>query len=159
MLMIPKTVSTPIRSSSLSRSSATVIFWVIRNSGESSGYANSPPKLGGVDAHQENVAKPPFSARPGWFLWAVSIWSGEPPVCAASERDLLLSGAATPPNLGGELCSLQPYILQKSSHDIVKLLRLLRVTQVAGPGNHLQPRSGRHFIPHRGYLILGAPDQ
>src|SRR5437879_1230363 len=29
MLMIPKTVSTPIRSSSFSRSSATVIFWVI----------------------------------------------------------------------------------------------------------------------------------
>src|SRR2546422_11755493 len=84
---------------------------------------------------------------------------GNHPVCAVSERDLLLSGAATPPNLGGKLCSLQPYILQKSSYDLVKLLRLLRVTQMTSLGNHLQPRSGRHFIPHWGYLILGAPDQ
>src|SRR2546422_3620143 len=31
------------------------------------GYASSPPKLGGVAAHQENIAKPPSLARPGWF--------------------------------------------------------------------------------------------
>src|SRR5437899_6869889 len=58
---------------------------------------SSPPKLGGVDAHQKNIAKPPSLARPGWFPALRNH-----PVCAASERNLLFNGAATPPNLGGE---------------------------------------------------------
>ena len=65
---------------------------------ERSGFANSPPKLGGVDAHQRKIAKPPLLARPGWF--PKPFWNH--PVCAVSEWVLLLSGAATPPNLGGE---------------------------------------------------------
>ena len=29
----------------------------------------SPPQRGGVDAHQENAAKPPLKAQTGWSFW------------------------------------------------------------------------------------------
>src|SRR6266446_2964678 len=53
MLMIPKTVSTPIRSSSFSRSSATVIFWVIPT--------NSSAPTGWVSCHYLNHGLAPVA--------------------------------------------------------------------------------------------------
>src|SRR6267142_1656196 len=57
---------------------------------------SSPPKLGGVDAHQKNIAKPPSLARPGWFP------AQEPPRLRRFGTESSFNGAATPPNLGGE---------------------------------------------------------
>src|SRR2546428_8822189 len=63
-------------------------------------YVSSPPKLGGVAAHQE-ISRSLLC----WRGRVVPRPSGTHPVCAVSERDLFLNGAATPPNLGGELCN------------------------------------------------------
>src|SRR5437867_7747265 len=63
-------------------------------------YGSSPPKLGGVAAHQEiSRSLLCWRGRGG----SPAFWNH--PVCAVSERDLFLNGAATPPNLGGELCN------------------------------------------------------
>jgi hypothetical protein len=51
------------------------------------------PKLGGVAAHQENVAKPPKLAQTGWF-------PQEPP-----RRSLEKRANGTPPNLEGSVQS------------------------------------------------------
>src|SRR6267378_8067082 len=60
-------------------------------------YGSSPPKLGGVAAHQEiSRSLLCWRGRGG----SPAFWNH--PVCAVSERDLFLNGAATPPNLGGE---------------------------------------------------------
>ena len=56
---------------------------------------NSPPKLGGV---------PELKARAGWFPFGTT-----PSAPAKVASRLFLDGAATPPNLGGELRVLQPF--------------------------------------------------
>src|SRR5262249_47524226 len=58
----------------------------------------SPPRIGGVAAHQENIAKPPLKAQTGWSFWI------DHPVRAFQRRPSapLFDGTATPPILGGE---------------------------------------------------------
>src|SRR2546426_12241684 len=80
---------------------------------ERSGFANSPPKLGGADAHQNNIAKPPSLARPGWFPEPFRF--GTTPSAPLRNGIFFLNGAATPPNLGGELCILQLSSLASAS--------------------------------------------
>src|SRR5262245_49273327 len=50
-------------------------------------------------------------------------------------------------------------LLQEISHNLVKLIRLLDVTEMASIGNDLQFHTGRNLVPHRRYLILDTPDQ
>src|SRR5204862_8147031 len=52
----------------------------------------SPPRIGGVAAHQENAAKPPLKAQTAWSF------ETDHPVRAF----LTFDGASTPPILGGE---------------------------------------------------------
>ena len=52
----------------------------------------SPPRIGGVAAHQENNAKPPLKAQTGW-----SFETDHP-----GRAFLTFDGASTPPILGGE---------------------------------------------------------
>ena len=52
----------------------------------------SPPRIGGVAAHQKNAAKPPLKAQTGW-----SFETDHP-----GRALLTFDGASTPPILGGE---------------------------------------------------------
>src|SRR5438093_5226493 len=52
----------------------------------------SPPRIGGVAAHQENAAKPPLKAQTGW-----SFQTDHP-----GRALLTFDGTATPPVPGGD---------------------------------------------------------
>lgn len=52
----------------------------------------SPPRIGGVAAHQEDAAKLPLKAQTGW------LFETDLPV----RRLLTFDGASTPPILGGD---------------------------------------------------------
>src|SRR2546428_1110599 len=68
--------------------------------------AYSPPGTGGVDAPPIKCCEASFERRGRGGQFGATFSVSDHPVCAASERELFLSGAATPPVPGGEYSSL-----------------------------------------------------
>src|SRR2546426_4544580 len=62
----------------------------------------SPPGTGGVDAPSIKCREASFERRGRGGQFGETFRVSDHPVCAASERDLFLNGAATPPVPGGE---------------------------------------------------------
>jgi hypothetical protein len=67
---------------------------VVNKSEEGDRY--SPPRIGGVAAHQEKAAKPPLKAQTGWSFWT------DHPVRAFQRLPsaIFFDGTSTPPILG-----------------------------------------------------------
>src|SRR5882762_8747898 len=61
----------------------------------------SPPGTGGVDAPSRKCREASFERRGRGGQFGETFRVSDHPVCAASERDLFLNGAATPPVPGG----------------------------------------------------------
>src|SRR5437879_8021444 len=62
----------------------------------------SPPGTGGVDAPSRKCCEASIERRGRGGQFGETFRVSDHPVCAASERDRLLNGAATPPLRGGE---------------------------------------------------------
>src|SRR6267143_4369319 len=67
-----------------------------------SGRGCSPPGTGGVDAPCKKKLRSHLSRRGRGGQFGETFRVSDHPVCAASEWDLFLNGAATPPVPGGE---------------------------------------------------------
>src|SRR6266446_5490082 len=84
----------------------------------------SPPGTGGVDAPSRKCREASFERRGRGGQFGETFRVSDHPVCAASERDLFLNGAATPPVPGGEhsrlmiFASLRKTLLLHKGHNL-----------------------------------------
>src|SRR6267143_3818279 len=69
----------------------------------------SPPGTGGVDAPSRKCREASFERRGRGGQFGETFRVSDHPVCAASERELFLIGAATPPVPGGEHARLMRF--------------------------------------------------
>src|SRR6267142_5280213 len=102
------------------------------------------PLLGqeGWTRHQENAAKPSLKGAAGVVSSAkTSARRSDHPVCAASERDLFLNGAATPPVPGGEYPRLTIFAKPAPTSPAQQVWRTSRRQPRRSPG----PRSAQRF--------------
>src|SRR6266478_4445498 len=74
-----------------------------------SGRGCSPPGTGGVDAPCKKKLRSHLSRRGRGGQFGETFRVSDHPVCAASERELFLIGAATPPVPGGEHARLMRF--------------------------------------------------
>src|SRR6266853_4402536 len=85
----------------------------------------SPPGTGGVDAPSKKCREASFERRGRGGQFGETFRVSDHPVCAASERDLFLNGAATPPVPGGEhsrlmiFASLRKTLLLHKGHNLL----------------------------------------